>query len=229
MSEGAACGEGRDPRQGGLRWDRPPPSAFGSSAASTASETAVRGLLAPRRQAALPHGWVRRRRGAACAAGADRGDARREDAGLAAASLRDRRRPVARAAILIALRPLGLLDPGVTAGAQRDARAIVVAALRTRCALTGLFRSRSAASGTRQVIASAEGVRANGDVDRYRNGRRDSTEAITEVRTIDPNASVRSAIYARAQPGVTRLRLRPHRSGDTLSRRPASAPTRANA
>jgi hypothetical protein len=40
MSDGAARGEGRDPRQGGLRWDRPPPAASGSSAASTASETA---------------------------------------------------------------------------------------------------------------------------------------------------------------------------------------------
>jgi hypothetical protein len=57
----------------------------------------VCGLLAPRWQAALPDGWVRRRRGAACAAGADRGDARREGAGLAAASLRDGCRLVARA------------------------------------------------------------------------------------------------------------------------------------
>ena len=58
------------------------------------AERQVRGLLAPCRQAALPHGRLRRRRGAACAAGADRGD---ERADLTAASLRDRRRLVGRA------------------------------------------------------------------------------------------------------------------------------------
>src|SRR5215207_7707277 len=40
MCGGAARGEGRDPRQGGVRWDRAAPAAFGSSAASTVSRTA---------------------------------------------------------------------------------------------------------------------------------------------------------------------------------------------
>jgi len=39
-SGGAARGEGRDPRQGGLQWDRAAPGAFESSAASTASRMA---------------------------------------------------------------------------------------------------------------------------------------------------------------------------------------------
>jgi hypothetical protein len=61
------------------------------------AERQVRGLLAPCRQAAVPDGRLRPRRGAPRAAEPDRGHARRERGGLAAAPLRDGRRLVARA------------------------------------------------------------------------------------------------------------------------------------
>ena len=97
MSDGAARGQGRDPSKEDCDGIHHPGPRSRRARHLPPAKRQARGLLAPRGQAAPSHGWVRRRRGAVCAAGADRGDARREAAPLAAASFRDRCRLVARA------------------------------------------------------------------------------------------------------------------------------------
>jgi hypothetical protein len=62
----------------------------------SAAERQVRGVLAPCRQAALSHAWVRHRRRSARAVSTDRGDQTRRGAGVPTASLRHGAHPTSR-------------------------------------------------------------------------------------------------------------------------------------